>query len=92
LPDVPTIAESGYPKYSYEGWSALIGPANLPQPVVKKLNSALLEVLKIKEVQESITAQGSIVVGSTPEEAAQTFKIDLEKAGRAVKQSGAKFD
>lgn len=92
LPDVPTIAESGVPGYSYEGWSVLIGPPNLPPAITKKLNAALLEVLKQKEVKEAIDKQGSEIVGSTPEEAARVFKADYEKAAKAVKASGATFE
>jgi tripartite-type tricarboxylate transporter receptor subunit TctC len=92
LPDVPTLAEAGYPNYNYQGWVALIGPPDLSQPIVKKLNSALLEVLKIKQVRDTFTTQGTIIVGSTPEEAARMFKTDLEKNARAVKQSGVKFE
>jgi tripartite-type tricarboxylate transporter receptor subunit TctC len=92
LPEVPTLAEAGLPNYSYEGWVALVGPPNLPQPIVKKVNAALLEVLKLKEVRDGFATQGTQIVGSTPEEAARIFKADLEKNARAVKQSGAKQD
>ncbi len=92
LPEVSTVVESGVAGYSYEGWSTLIGPPNLPSPVIRKLNGALLEVLKQKEVREAIDKQGSQVVGSTPEEEARVFKADLDKAAKAVKASGATFD
>jgi tripartite-type tricarboxylate transporter receptor subunit TctC len=92
MPNVPTIAESGDPGFSYEGWSALIGPPNLPPAITKKINAALLEVLKMKEVRDAIAVQGSAIVGSTPEEAARVFKTDLEKAAKAVKVSGATFE
>jgi tripartite-type tricarboxylate transporter receptor subunit TctC len=92
MPDVPTIAEQGVPGYSYKAWAALIGPANLQQPITRKINAALQEVLKLKEVRDGIVAQGSIVVGGTPEEAAKTFKADFEKNANAVKASGVKFE
>jgi tripartite-type tricarboxylate transporter receptor subunit TctC len=92
LPNVPTIAEAGVPGYSYDAWNALIGPANLPPAVIQRLNAALLDVLKLKEVQEALVAQGTTVVGSTPEEAARRFKADLDKNAKLVKQSGATFD
>ena len=89
---MPTIAESGVPGYSYEGWSALIGPPNLPPAITKKLSAALLEVLKQKEVRDAIDKQGSEIVASSPEDAAKVFKADFEKAAKAVKASGATFD
>jgi tripartite-type tricarboxylate transporter receptor subunit TctC len=92
LPDVPTLAESGLPNYNYIGWITVIGPANLPPAIVKKLNSAVLEVLKLKEVQDAHVAQGSETLGTTPEEAARIFETDLAKNAKLVKQSGAKMD
>jgi len=92
LPDVPTLSESGLPNYNYIGWITVIGPANLPQAIVKKLNGAVLEVLKLKEVQDALTAQGSEVFGTTPEEAARIFEADLAKNAKLVKQSGAKME
>jgi tripartite-type tricarboxylate transporter receptor subunit TctC len=70
----------------------VIGPANLPPAIVKKLNSAVLEVLKLKEVQDAHVAQGSETLGTTPEEAARIFETDLAKNAKLVKQSGAKMD
>lgn len=92
LPDVPTIAESGLPNYSYVGWITVIGPGNLPQAIVKKLNGAVLEVLKLKEVRDAFAAQSSEVMGTTPEEAARIFETDLAKNAKLVKQSGAKLE
>jgi tripartite-type tricarboxylate transporter receptor subunit TctC len=92
VPNVPTIVEAGIPGAIYEGWVALIGPPGLPQPIVKKWNDALLQVLKLKEVQESLAAQGTLIVGSTPEEAARVWKADIDKNAKLVKQSGLTFD
>lgn len=92
FPDIPTIAEQGVTGYSYKAWSALIGPANLPPAVTKKLNGALVDALKQKEVRDGIVAQGSIVVGSSSEEAARAFRADYEKNANAVKASGVKFE
>lgn len=92
LPDVPTLAESGLPNYNYDAWVALIGPANLPQPIIKRLNGALLETLKLKEVRDAFAAQGTQSVGSTPEEAGRILNADLIKNAKLVKQSGIKLD
>jgi tripartite-type tricarboxylate transporter receptor subunit TctC len=92
LPDVPTMAEGGLPTYIFESWVMLIGPARLPQPVVKRLNAAMLETLKSKEVREALAVQGSDIVGSTPEDAMRAIERDLVKCAKLVKQSGAKMD
>jgi tripartite-type tricarboxylate transporter receptor subunit TctC len=92
LPDLPTLAESGLPNFNYIGWITIVGPANLPQPLVKKLNGALMEVLKLKEIRDRLAAQSSEVLGTTPEEAARIFEADLVKNAKLVKQSGASLD
>jgi tripartite-type tricarboxylate transporter receptor subunit TctC len=91
LPDVPTLAESGLPNYSYDAWVALIGPANLPEPIIKRLNAAVVETLKVKEIREAFTKHSEIV-GSTPEEAKRILEADLVKNAKLVKQSGVKID
>ena len=92
LPDVPTAVESGLTKYDYTSWIAMTAPGNLPQDIVKRLNAAALETLKMKEVREGFAAQGMEIVGSTPEEAKRMFETDLVKKGEIVKKSGAKVD
>jgi tripartite-type tricarboxylate transporter receptor subunit TctC len=92
LPDVPTLAESGLPNYSYDAWWALIGPAGLPPEIIKRLNAAVKETIGAKDVQEKFAPQGTQLVGSTPEEAVQVFKTDLAKNATLVKQSGATLE
>jgi tripartite-type tricarboxylate transporter receptor subunit TctC len=92
MPNVPTISEQGVTGYSYEGWVALIGPPNLPPPITKKINTALIDVLKTKEVRDAFAVQGTEIVGSTPEIAAKTFKIDVDKNAKLVKDAGLKFE
>lgn len=92
VPNVPTIVEAGIPGAVYEGWVSLIGPPGLSKPIVKKWNDALLQVLKLKEVQESLAAQGTLIVGSTPEEATRVWKADIDKNAKLVKKSGLTFD
>jgi tripartite-type tricarboxylate transporter receptor subunit TctC len=92
LPDVPTLIESGLPNYNYSSWIALTAPANLPQAIVKRLNTAALETLKLKEVREGFTTQSMTIVGSTTEEAKRVFETDVVKKAEIVKLSGAKID
>jgi tripartite-type tricarboxylate transporter receptor subunit TctC len=92
LPDVPTLAESGLPHYSYDAWIAAIGPAGLPQPIVQKYYADIKTVLSHKEVQDALAAQGIAVIDSTPEQAAPFFKSELDKHAVLVKKSGATAD
>lgn len=89
LPDVPTLAESGLPNYSFDAWIALVGPAGLPAHMVQKYYTDTKTVLAQKEVQDALVQQGITVINSTPEQAVPFFKSELEKHAKLVKQSGA---
>lgn len=92
LPDVPTLAESGLPNYSFDAWLAVIGPADLPKPVVDKIYQDLKKVVASAEVQQSLGAQGIATIMSTPNEASSFFKTELDKHLALVKRSGAAVD
>ncbi|RJF92089.1 tripartite tricarboxylate transporter substrate binding protein [Noviherbaspirillum saxi] len=92
LPDVPTLAEQGLVNYSFDSWIAVIGPAGLPASVVDKLHSDTKTALSTKEAQEALSAQGIMLIGSSPEAATQFFKTELEKHAKLVKQSGARLE
>jgi tripartite-type tricarboxylate transporter receptor subunit TctC len=91
LPDLPAMAEA-VPGFEVVGWYGIIGPANMPKPVVDRLNTELLKILQNPEVRERIVADGSEPAGSTPEEFRKFMHADLEKWAKVVKESGAKLD
>ena len=91
LPELPAVAEM-LPGFEVVGWYGVIGPANLPSPIVARLHEELVKVLNQREVRERIVADGSEPVGSTPEEFRQFMLADLAKWAKLVKQSGAKLD
>jgi len=67
LPDVPTIAESGYPNFEIIGQFGFVAPAGTPDDVIMKLNSAFNKILKSPEIIKKLNAQGSDVRSGTPE-------------------------
>jgi tripartite-type tricarboxylate transporter receptor subunit TctC len=90
LPDVPTVAESGYPQISIRAWAGLFGPANMPRDVTQRLSRELTAVLRLPAVQEQLAVQGFAGEGSTPEELAEITKEQLQLWGRAVREAGIK--
>ena len=92
LPDVPTLAESGVPGYSFDAWLALIGPAGLPAAVIDRLHAAARTALATPEVQEIFAAQGLISVGSSPDAATRFFRSEIDKHAKLVKRSGATIE
>lgn len=92
LPQVPTIAESGYKGFEAVTWFGVLGPANLPKDVVAKLNADINKALKAPELAKKLGDQGADVAGSTPEQFAKLIRDDITRWGKIVKESGAKVD
>jgi tripartite-type tricarboxylate transporter receptor subunit TctC len=90
MPDVPTIAESGYPGYEALNWYAYLGPANLPKEIVAKLNAELVKALKAPEVLDAFKKQGVESQPGTPQELASYMKREYDTWGKVVKQAGIK--
>jgi tripartite-type tricarboxylate transporter receptor subunit TctC len=92
LPQVPTIAESGYKGFDAVTWFGVVGPAKLPADVVARLNTEINKALKTPELLKKLSDQGADVEGSTPEQFARLIRDDIARWGKVVKESGAKVD
>ncbi|HMO47598.1 MAG TPA: tripartite tricarboxylate transporter substrate binding protein [Rubrivivax sp.] len=93
LPDVPTIAEQGFPGYDVSVFFGLVVPAGTPKPVIDKLNQAFAEALKQPEVRKTLQAQGLEFAPSTsPEQLAAFMQAEVPKWRAVVKSSGAEID
>jgi tripartite-type tricarboxylate transporter receptor subunit TctC len=90
LPEVATIAESGFPKFEATAWYGVHAPAKTPKPIVSRLNSEFVKALKAQDVRERLGALGFEIVGSTPEHYASYIKSEIRKWEKVVKASGAK--
>jgi tripartite-type tricarboxylate transporter receptor subunit TctC len=91
-PDLPTIAESGYPGFYADAWSGLFAPKGTPKPVIDKLAAETRRILALAEVRERLSGLGAEPVGSTPAEFARHVETEIAKWARVVKASGAKVD
>ncbi|MBY4897178.1 tripartite tricarboxylate transporter substrate binding protein [Cupriavidus sp. AU9028] len=89
LPDIPTLAESGLPRYSFDAWLAVVGPAGMEPALVSDLYSRIRTTLQERDIQEKLGAQGLVIMASTPEEAGPFLRRELDKHGRIVQQAGA---
>ena len=92
LPDVPTIAESGYKGFDAVTWFGVLGPAKLPPEVVARLNAQIVKALQSPELQKKMREQGVDLASSTPEQFSALIKSDIVKWGKVVRESGAKVD
>ena len=87
LPDVPTVAESGYPGYEATNWYAFIVPARTPKDIVARLNRDLVATLRDPHVVELLRKQGVEPKPGTPEALAATMKREYETWGRVVREA-----
>jgi len=92
FPDLPTIAESGVPGYDAATWTGVIAPANLPRPIVDKLNAAINKAIQSPNFKARFAQIGDEPAGGTPEYFAQVIAADSAKWKDVVERSGAKFE
>jgi tripartite-type tricarboxylate transporter receptor subunit TctC len=92
FPDLPTMNEAGVPGYVITTWTAMMGPAGLPKPIVAKLNAEIQRACAIPKVQAVLASQGAVCATGSPEQFAQFVKKERVKWGDIVRQSGAKID
>ena len=92
LPEVPTVAEQGFPGYEVSGWYGLLAPAGTPNDVIATLNREVVKVLHSPEARERLAAEGAEGVGNTPGQFGAYMRSEMVKWSKVVKQSGARAD
>lgn len=92
MPEVPTLAESGVPGYSFETWFMAFAPAGTPKPVLDKLNASLNRVLNDPALKERMAKEGIDASPSTPEEAQAKLGREMAMWAKVVKERGIKAE
>jgi tripartite-type tricarboxylate transporter receptor subunit TctC len=92
LPDVPTMAEQGFPEFDDITWFGFFAPAKTPSDVVEKLNQEINRALLAKDAQEKLTGLGLDTKTMTPKDFKTYLKAEVPKWAKSVKQSGATAD
>jgi tripartite-type tricarboxylate transporter receptor subunit TctC len=93
LPDLPTVAEAGVPGYDFISWFGLLAPAGTPQPVVQRLNSEIVRILKDPDMRARLIEQGGLEpVGSSPQEFASLIASEMTHWAEIVRNTGARVD
>lgn len=92
LPNVPTVAESGYKGFEAVTWFGVVGPAGMAKESVSKLNAAFNKAIETPEVMQKLGAQGADVYGGSPEKFSELIRLELARWAPLVKASGAKVD
>ena len=92
LPDIPTLSESGVPGFEAYSWVGILAPAKTPKDIITKLNKEIVDILKQKDVADTLNQQGALPVGDTPEQFAAYVKAEINKWGAVVKSANIKAD
>ena len=92
VPDVPTMAEAGFPGQESDTMQSMLLPAGTPQAIVTKLNADVVKILTQPDMREKLTALGFDIVASSPEELARQIRIEIAKWTKVIQQAGIKVD
>ncbi len=91
-PDVPTLAESGYPDFVATSWIGFLAPAGTPKPIIERYNKEIVKVLHMPDVREKLQGMEFEVVAGTPEQFAGWIRTEIPRWGKVIKSTGAKAD
>ena len=92
LPDLPTMSESGLKGFSADSWFGVMAPAGTAKNIIARLNADILKTLESPEVKDVIARQGGDVMGGSAEQMEIQIRLDREKWGKVVRESGAKIE
>ena len=91
-PDIPTIAESGYPGFEAGTWYAFLAPAGLPPEILKKLSTDIVAITKQDDLKARFAKIGIEALGSTPEQLSEVMQADLVKWSAVIRNANIKPD
>lgn len=92
LPELPTIAESGYPGFEATGWIGIVAPARTPQPIVAKLHGQIVKTLNAPDVKERLNTLAFMPVGDTPQQFGTFIQSEIAKWTKVIDRAGIKAD
>ena len=92
MPDVPTVAESGFPGFEDYTWVGVFAPSKTPPEIVNYLNLEISKILRSSDFQAKLAGVGFEPVGGTPKEAGDYLKVEITKWAKIIKETGVKVD
>jgi tripartite-type tricarboxylate transporter receptor subunit TctC len=91
-PDVPTVAESGYPGFEYSNWNALFAPGKASTAIVRQVNTAFVKILNEPEIAQKLSALGADPAPGSPDELALYMRTDYERWKKVIRSAGIKAE
>jgi tripartite-type tricarboxylate transporter receptor subunit TctC len=92
MPDIPTVAESGFPDFDVVSWWGVLTPVAVSKEIITKLHSEIVRVLALPETKAKFADQGADVASNTPEQFAAYIKSEIAKWGKLIKELGVKSE
>jgi len=92
LPEVPTIAEQGYPGFETSQWYGIIAPSGVPKDIVARLSTAVNEAMRANTITERFAKDDAVAGGGSPEDFGRFIRGEQERWSSVVKKSGLKLD
>ncbi len=92
LPELPTVAESGYPGFQSTAWVGLLAPAGTPKAIIDQIHAAVVKVMALPETRERMAGFGAEITTSTPEEFASHIRSEMSKLGKVVREANIKVN
>jgi len=92
LPDVPTVAESGYPGFEVWVWQGFFAPKGTPAPMISRLHAEIMKVGQLPEIAEHFKRNGADVMTTTPAEFTRIMKSDHDKYSKVIRAAGIRLD
>jgi tripartite-type tricarboxylate transporter receptor subunit TctC len=92
LPDIPTMAEAGYPEVEGATWTAIVVPKGTPADITAQLHKMIVDALAKPDVKEKLAAMAYVGIGNSPAECEAFFKGELAKWGKVIKDAGLKAE
>jgi tripartite-type tricarboxylate transporter receptor subunit TctC len=92
LPDIPTMAEVGYPEIQGGAWFALFAPANTPRPIIDLLNREGQSIFSLADVRQQLEPRGVVLVLGTPEQLGGHVAADTERWKKVIREAGIKLE
>ena len=92
MPELPSVAESGYPSFEATSWLALLAPAGTAAPIVGRLHRDITSIVTQGDIREKFAQLGLDTVGGAPDELAAVIKSDIAKWAKVIKDAGIKAD
>jgi len=92
LPDLPTVAEAGFPGFESSAWIGMVAPAKTPKPIIERLSRELVAIIHSAEVREKMQRIYFQAIGTSPEGLSELMRSERDRWARVIKQTGASVD